>query len=62
MVAGWVRFYKEHRAILESDTIHLWRADGSDQLVSLDGQGRAAVEVCVPPRGRAWYTVTAVGC
>jgi hypothetical protein len=30
VVARWVRFYKEHRAILDSDVIHLRRADGRD--------------------------------
>ncbi|HEX9794845.1 MAG TPA: alpha-galactosidase [Planctomycetota bacterium] len=28
LVAGWVAFFKEHRAILESDVVHLRRADG----------------------------------
>lgn len=30
MVKKWVDFYKRHRAILESDIIHLRRADGRD--------------------------------
>lgn len=30
IVKKWVDFYKEHRAILNSDIIHLRRADGSD--------------------------------
>lgn len=30
MVKKWVSFYKQHRAILESDIIHLRRADGRD--------------------------------
>ena len=30
VVARWVRFYKDHRAILDSDVIHLRRADGCD--------------------------------
>ncbi|MFC2141725.1 alpha-galactosidase [Acidobacteriota bacterium] len=30
MVKEWVDFYKRHRAILESDLIHLRRADGRD--------------------------------
>jgi hypothetical protein len=30
LVAGWVRWFKKHRAILESDVIHLRRADGRD--------------------------------
>jgi hypothetical protein len=29
-VKKWVRFYKQHRAILDSDIIHLRRADGRD--------------------------------
>jgi hypothetical protein len=29
-VAKWVAFYKAHRAILDSDIIHLRRADGRD--------------------------------
>ncbi len=33
VVKEWVEFYKSHRAILESDVIHLRRADGRD----LDG-------------------------
>ncbi|GAB4141805.1 MAG: hypothetical protein Fur0037_08770 [Planctomycetota bacterium] len=33
LVAEWVSFYRRHRAILESDLIHLRRADGRD----LDG-------------------------
>lgn len=30
MVKRWVDFYKAHRAILDSDLIHLRRADGRD--------------------------------
>jgi hypothetical protein len=30
MVKKWVTFYKQHRAILDSDVIHLRRADGRD--------------------------------
>jgi hypothetical protein len=30
VVEKWVRFYKQHRAILNSDIIHLRRADGAD--------------------------------
>ena len=30
IVKRWVDFYKEHRAILDSDLIHLRRADGRD--------------------------------
>jgi hypothetical protein len=30
LVAKWVTFYKKHRAILDSDIIHLRRADGRD--------------------------------
>ncbi len=30
IVKKWVDFYKEHRAILTSDVVHLRRADGSD--------------------------------
>lgn len=30
MVRKWVSFYKQHRAILDSDIIHLRRADGRD--------------------------------
>lgn len=30
MVKRWVAFYREHRAILDSDIIHLRRADGRD--------------------------------
>jgi hypothetical protein len=30
VVKKWVDFFKSHRAILESDTIHLRRADGRD--------------------------------
>ncbi len=30
LVQRWVRFYKDHRAILDSDLIHLRRADGRD--------------------------------
>lgn len=30
IVKKWVRFYKDHRAILDSDLIHLRRADGRD--------------------------------
>lgn len=30
VVTRWVRFYKEHRAILDSDVIHLRRAGGRD--------------------------------
>jgi hypothetical protein len=30
LVKKWVEFYKQHRAILESDLIHLRRADGRD--------------------------------
>ena len=30
MVKGWVDFFKAHRAILESDVLHLRRADGRD--------------------------------
>jgi hypothetical protein len=30
VVSKWVTFYKKHRAILDSDIIHLRRADGRD--------------------------------
>lgn len=30
VVKGWVEFFKAHRAILESDVLHLRRADGRD--------------------------------
>jgi hypothetical protein len=30
IVKKWVRFYKQHRAILDSDIVHLRRADGRD--------------------------------
>ncbi len=44
-VARWVAFFKEHRAILESDIIHLRRADGRD----LDGI--LHVNPALPTRG-----------
>ncbi|MCC7261108.1 MAG: alpha-galactosidase [Candidatus Latescibacteria bacterium] len=47
VVARWVAFYKEHRAILESDIIHLRRADGHD----LDGI--LHVNPALPTRGLA---------
>ena len=30
MLVKWVEFYKKHRPILESDILHLRRADGRD--------------------------------
>jgi len=35
LVKGWVDFYKEHRAILDSDILHVRRADGRDVDVML---------------------------
>jgi hypothetical protein len=48
VVKKWVSFYKEHRAILDSDLIHLRRADGRDW------DGWLHVNPRLPERGLAF--------
>jgi len=47
VVKRWVSFYKQHRAILDSDIIHLRRPDGRDW------DGLLHVNVLLPTRGLA---------
>jgi hypothetical protein len=49
LVEKWVGFYKKHRAILESDVIHLRRADGRD----IDGI--LHVNPALPEKGMAVF-------
>lgn len=49
LVKKWVSFYKENRAILESDVIHLRRADGRDV------DGVLHVNPALPTRGLAVF-------
>ena len=44
LVAGWVAWYKAHREVLESDVLHLRRADGRDvdALLHVNPGGREA--------------------
>ena len=47
LVKKWVAWFKEHRAILESDVVHLRRADGRDV------DGLLHVNPALPERGMA---------
>ena len=49
VVKRWVDFYKQHRAILDSDLIHLRRADGQDW------DGWLHVNPSLPERGLAMF-------
>lgn len=56
LVARWVAFFKEHRAILESDLIHVRRPDGRDLDVWLHvnpGLGERALAMVFNPTTRA---------
>ena len=46
VVKKWVQFYKQHRAILDSDIIHLHRPDGRDWDGILSRKSKIA---------RAWF-------
>ena len=49
VVEKWVAFYKQHRAILDSDLLHLRRADGRDW------DGWLHVNPALPERGLAMF-------
>jgi hypothetical protein len=49
IVKKWVAFYKQHRAILDSDLVHLRRADGRDW------DGWLHVNARLPERGLAMF-------
>jgi hypothetical protein len=49
VVKRWVDFYRQHRAILDSDIIHLRRADGRDW------DGWLHVNPLLPERGLAFF-------
>jgi hypothetical protein len=51
MVKGWVDFFKAHRTLLESDVLHLRRADGRDldYVLHVDPREHAAMLVVYNP-------------
>ncbi len=55
MVKSWVDFFEAHRTLLESDVIHLRRADGRDldYVLHVDPRERAAMLVAYNPTNSA---------